>query len=341
MKKLILFLLLVTSGMIAQVSTGNETYSDYGFRSDPAALQIPSTVNYLGTVGIDGTSGKVLPENVTLNIAPHPLNYTSASTKLGDHLIGIDTRLGQIVQTTAGITNRIYFTGVTTTITAGTFYTSSALGKGAVAAVTQTVSNNDNVKSYFAQDVVSVAQPAITVAPAGNFSGQLSVMVSDDSAQERYTIEVYKTDNGGTPIASGVTGAPVGNLGVTVVAILDSGIIDLVQNAVTNVNVSGLLASTLTINTGERLRYHVSAEKVGTAGAAFTFSLFYGSNYNSYYDVPVVPTTDTVLNKSTVSGTTSSDALNNLNSDKINGSGTINYIPFFSAAKTPHPKLLT
>lgn len=282
-----------------------------------------TTATKINVQEADGEINYMSPENIPLNLTPHPLNYDITAPTLSANLIGIDTRLGQIVQTTAGVTNRIYFTGVPVTIGAGTFYTSSATGKGAVTGVTQTVSNGDNIKSYFAQDVISIAQPALMTAPAGNFAGQLSVMVSDDSAQERYTIEVYKCNNAGTPIPSGITGAPTGNLGVTVVAILDSGILDLVQNAVTNIGVSGLLNSTLTLNTGERLRYHVSSEKIGTAGASFTFSLFYGSNYNSYYDVPVTPTTDTVLNRSTVAGTTSSDALNNLNTGKANDSNTV------------------
>ncbi|HEU0126388.1 MAG TPA: hypothetical protein VFQ56_08785, partial [Flavobacterium sp.] len=41
--------------------------------------------------------------------------------------------------------------------------------------------------------------------------------------------------------------------------------------------------------------------------------VYYGTSYNSYYDVPVAVTTDAVINKSAVTGVTATDALNNLN----------------------------
>lgn len=313
MRKLI-FLLLLPIWVFAQSSTGQEQEFDYGIKIETGAIQTVTNPVYPATMGTDGTIGRALAKDLPIDISPQPTNYTISDPKLGSHLKGIDNRLGQIGNTTAGITNRIYFTGVPTTITAGTFYTSSATGKGAVAGVLQTVSNDDNVKNYFGQDVISIAQPSATTAPPGNYSGQLSVMVDNNAAQERFTVEIYKTDNNGTPIASGIDEAPVGNLGVTVVAILDSGVLDLVASSVSNVSVSGNLASTLSLAVGERLRYHVSAQKIGTSGNAFMFSLFYGSDYNSYYDVTVTPTTDGVVNKSAVTGVTATDALNTLNS---------------------------
>lgn len=323
MKKLLFLLLLLTTISYGQVSTGQETPFDYGIKIETGAIQTVTNPVYPATMGTDGTIGRALAKDLPIDISPQPTNYTIPDTKLGSHLKGIDVRLGQIGNTTAGLTNRIYFTAVPTTITAGTFYTSSATGKGAVAGVLQTVSNDDNVKNYFGQDVISIAQPSATTAPPGNYSGQLSVMVDSNSAQERFTVEIYKTDNNGTPIASGITGAPVGNLGVTVVAILDSGVLDLVASAVSNVSVSGNLASTLSLATGERLRYHVSAQKVGTAGNAFMFSLFYGSDYNSYYDVTVTPKASTVVNDSGVTGGTVAEALNTLNTDKVNDSDVL------------------
>lgn len=315
MKKL-LFLLFLPLWMVAQSSTGQETPFDYGIKIETGAIQTVTNPVYPATMGTDGTIGRSLAKDLPIDISPQPTNYTIPDTKLGSHLKGIDVRLGQIGNTTAGITSRIYFTAVPTTITAGTFYTSSATGKGAVTGVLQTVSNDDNVKNYFGQDVISIAQPSATTAPPGNYSGQLSVMVDSNSAQERFTIEIYKTDNNGTPIASGITGAPVGNLGVTVVAILDSGVTDLVASSVSNVSVSGNLASTLSLAVGERLRYHVSAQKVGTSGNAFMFSLFYGSDYNSYYDVTVTPKASTVVNDSGVVGGTVAEALNYLSANK-------------------------
>lgn len=96
MKKLILFLLLSVASY-GQVSTGNEQFSDYGFRSDPSALQIPATVNYLGTYGTDGTSGRITPLDVTIPYIP--INYSILTQTLGGQLAGIDAKLGTVTDT--------------------------------------------------------------------------------------------------------------------------------------------------------------------------------------------------------------------------------------------------
>ncbi len=221
--------------------------------------------------------------------------------------------IDSFVQTTAGVYNRINFTGDPVTIADGTFYHTDATSKGTVASVIQSVVNDDNQKKYFTQDLIGNAFPALQTFPAGIYAGHLSVRVSPNFAQQRYTVEIYKTNNGGTPIASGITGAPVGSLGVTVVAILDSGIINLADNAITSIPVSGQLLSQLSIAVGERIRYHVSAEKVGTASGSITMEVFYGSSYNSYYDVPVLFTTDNITNTSNLPGNTTADALDYVN----------------------------
>jgi len=316
MKKYILILLFFTSFLQAQTYPVNPT----PFGKITINTNVESTTATKISVQEDNNRINWLrPENIPISQPPHPINYSIALPTLGAHLIGIDTRLGTIVQTTAGTTARVYFTGDDTTVNSVVYFASSLTGKGSVASVSPTaLVNGDNQKQYYTKDIIGISQPSVVIAAAGTYSGQLSVMVDSDVAQERYTVEIYKTNSLGAPIASGISGAPTGSLGVTVVAILDSGVIDLTANSLTNISVSGLLTSQLTINTGERLRYHVSAEKVGTAGANVTFNVYYGSNHSSYYDVPVTPTTDTVLNKSTVSGITSTDALNALNTNKEN-----------------------
>lgn len=300
--------------------------TSYGQADFPEGVQISggqptvTTVNYLTTTDLSGLQGKVTPNNVPITYTP--INYAPSSTSIADQLAGIDTRLGQIGNVTAGVTTRVHLTGDNITVTAGTFFASNTTGKGATAAGTpqQTLSNNDDQKKYFTKDVMSVAVASLTTAPPGVYSGQLTV-TSDPTpgtSKQRFTIEIYKTNNGGAPIASGITGAPVGDLGVTVVAILDSGLINVVAGSLTNIGLQGNLSSTLTLNTGERLRYHVSAEKVGTDGGAVTMNVYYGSNYNSYYDIPVTFNTDGVLNKSDVIGNTTTEALNSLsNASKI------------------------
>lgn len=330
MKK-ILFLLLVTISSYAQTYQ-NPTFGTVKSMTAPTVSTTPT----LGTIEANGTISKIVPNNVPITYTP--INYAPSSTSIADQLAGIDTRLGQIGNVTAGVTTRVHLTGDNITVTAGTFFASNTTGKGATAAGTpqQTLSNNDDQKQYFTKDVMSVAVPALTTAPPGVYSGQLTV-TSDPTpgtSKQRFTIEIYKCNNGGTPIASGITGALVGDLGVTVVAILDSGLINVVASALTNIGLQGNLASTLTLNTGERLRYHVSAEKVGTDGGAVTMNVYYGTNYNSYYDIPVTFRASTVLNDSGVSGQTVANALDNLNTDKLGGSGTVNTLPVFTASKT-------
>jgi len=314
MKK-ILFLLLLTVSSYGQTlqnpTYGNTTTNTLKIKT-PATV---STVNFLSTNEADGSVSKIAPINV--NIPYMPVNYSAPTQTIGNHLAGIDTRLGQISSTSAGLTQRVWFTADNTTVTAGTFFASNPLGKGATATGSPSaLVLGDNVKAYFNKDLISGAQPSATIGYAGTYSGNLTVSATPtpNATQQRFTLEVYRCNNGGTPIASGVSGAPVGDLGVTVVAILDSGLVNLVAGSISNVSISGTLTQNITINTGERLRYHVSAQKVGVGGGNVTFGVYYGSSYNSYYDVPVAITTDAVLNKSNITpAVTSSDALNTIN----------------------------
>lgn len=329
MKKLILILLLFTGYLQAQ-TLQNPTYGNT--TTNTLKIKTPATVtsvNFISTNEADGSISKIAPINITIPYTP--INYATSTQSIGSHLSGIDTRLGQISSTTAGITQRVYFTADNTTVTAGTFFTSSLTGKGSTATGSPpALVLADNVKGYFTKDIISVAFPSATIGYAGSYTGQLTVSASPTpvATQQRFTIEIYRTNNGGTPISSGVSGAPTGDLGVTVVAILDSGILNLTAGSITNIPVTGILTQNITLNTGERLRYHVSAAKIGTGGGNVTFGVYYGSSYNSYYDIPVAITTDAVLNKSSVTGVTDTDALNNLNTNKVNVSalGTAAYL---------------
>lgn len=325
MKKQLLILLFWVGFLNAQTYQ-NPTFGNT--TTNTLKVKTPSTitsVNFLPAFDVDGiTVNKITPINI--NIPYTPINYSISNQSIGQHLTGIDTRLGQVSSTSAGITQRVYFTADNTTVTAGTFFSSSLLGKGSVVAGSPTaLTLGDNIKAFFDKDIISIAQPTATLGYAGTYSGNLTVSATPtpNATQQRFTLEVYRCDNGGTPIASGVSGAPTGDLGVTVIAILDSGLINLAAGSISNVPISGTLTQNITINTGQRLRYHVSAQKVGVGGGNVTFGVYYGSSYNSYYDIPVAITTDAVLNKSGVAGVTSSDALNLLNIEKANDANVI------------------
>lgn len=198
--------------------------------------------------------------------------------------------------TSAGILSRTYFTGETETLSSGTYYKSNRDGKGTVASVSQAVTVNDNQKAFFAQDVISQPFTVDTNLYSGSYSGVLNGSISGNAAQQRFTVEIYITDSNGTPISSGVTGAPVGDLGVTVLTIADSGLIELQAGNETQISVTAELTETIVLTAGQRVRYHVSAEKVGTQGNPIDITTFYGFDHVAHIDIPIPATTDTVIN---------------------------------------------
>lgn len=324
MKKLIYILFLFPYFALAQVSNGTE-FEQEAFRA--TNNQTVTTSTYVLTQGADGTQGKILGENISLSVIPPVTNFTPLTQNLYGYFKAIDLAIGNQVATTAGISTRVWWTADATTITAGTFYLTNATNKGTAPSAIQSVINDDNQKKYYTQDLIGIPHPTATIYPVGVYAGNLSASTTPNSAQQRWTVELYKCDTNGTPIASGITGAPVGVLGVTVITILDSGLLTLADGSVTNVPVSGNLASPLSMAVGERIRYHVSAEKVGTTASNITQSVYYGNSYNSYLDVPVPLNTTAVKDLSTVTnGTgTTTDALNTLNTTKENKQTYIRY----------------
>lgn len=292
----------------------NPTFGTITSKTAPTSTTDP----YVSTLSSIGVQGKVAPENIPLTIIPPTTHYTPVTPNLKGHLQGIDNAIGNIPLTTAGNTTRVWFTGDATTITAGTFYLTNATNKGTVANVSQSAINDDNQKKYFTQDLIGQPFASTTIFPPGVYAGNLSASTTPNSAQQRFTVELYRCNNAGTPIASGVPGAPVGDLGVTVIIILDSGNLTLADGSVTNVPVSASLASQFSIGVGERIRYHVSAEKVGTASSNITESVWYGNSFNSFIDVPTPITSSGVSNVSTVTGASVTAALDNLNTLKAN-----------------------
>jgi len=97
MKKLLLILLFTTAwmqGQTLQNPTYNNTTTNTLKIKTPATV---STVNFLSTNEADGSVSKIAPINV--NIPFLPVNYSAPTQTIGNHLSGIDTRLGQISST--------------------------------------------------------------------------------------------------------------------------------------------------------------------------------------------------------------------------------------------------
>ncbi len=309
MKKLIFIFLALLS-----LSTYGQAVYDEGIQITGGQPTV-TTTPFITSTASDGLQTKILGQNIP--IPQIPLNYSVLTPTLGGHINGIDAKLGALTGTTAGISTRVWFTADQTTITAGTFDLTNPLNKGTVASHIQTVANDDGQKKYFTTDLIGQPFTQATTFPQGLYAGNLSVSTTPTNANQKFTVELYRCNNAGTPIASGVTGAVVGDLGVTVIMILDSGEVTLANASVTNVPVAATLGTSgFNIGVGERIRYHVSAAKAGTAGAVINESVYYGSSYNSFLDVPVIYNSSSIKDVSTVTNGagTVTDALNSLKS---------------------------
>src|SRR6478736_6455650 len=346
MKKLITSVLIIVSFLGYGQTLQNPTFGNTTTNTIKVKTNSTSTTALdVGVLEIDGSLNKMTPTN--LPIPQVPLNYSVLTPNIGGHLSGIDLKLGALSGTTAGISTRVWFTADQTTITAGTFDLTNATSKGTVASHQQTVANDDGQNKYFTTDLIGQPFAMATTFPAGTYAGSLSASTTPTNANQKFTVELYRCNNAGTPIASGVSGAVVGSLGVTVIMIMDSGEVTLANASITNLPVSTILGvGGFTINAGERIRYHVSAEKVGTAGGVINESVYYGSSYNSFIDVPVIYNSSSIKDVSTVtSGVgTVTDALNTLSNNKQNSlaiDGTGAKYPTVDAVNILKDKLLT
>jgi hypothetical protein len=310
MKKLIYILFLLPFFINAQVSTGKEQEFEDGIKNN--ASQTVTSSSYVTTTGNDGTQGKIKGEDISLSVVPPVTHFVPVSASIKGYFQGVDDAIGNISATTAGSTTRLWFTADQITLVATNFFKTNFLGKGIVASAQQDVINGDNEKRYFAQDLIGDSYITTTTFPKGVYAANLSVSTSPNSAKQRFTIEVYKCNTNGTPIASGVTDAVVGDLGVTVIGILDSGLLTLANASITNIVLSTNINYPFTVNVGERVRYHISAAKDGTDASNITESVYYGTSYNSYIDIPVPLNTDNITNLSTVTGINVTAALDNL-----------------------------
>ncbi len=271
------------NGFTITGATQSNWYSEGGTANDELVKisMNDTTSGYLGTKLQAGS-------NITLNTLFGG----------GDERLEIDA-----TATTAGILETFFFTGDSVTLTAGTFYEAQGGTKGSTSLVSQVVSNNDNQKQFYAQDLISIEVTGNPrKLPPGKYEGRLTAQINSNSADQRYTMEIYQTDANGTPEASGVTGQPVGDLGVQVVAILDSGIVDNIANNPADILLTGFLPEEYTVDVGKRLRIHVSAEKVGSAGTLIDFTAFYGSSANSFIEVPSAIIANSVEYDNTTSG---------------------------------------
>lgn len=179
-----------------------------------------------------------------------------------------------------------YFNADLITTSAGTFYLNLRNDKGTLSAATQIVSVADNSISGLTRDSLSIVFPTNISYPMGGYLAKIDVSVSIAPANEKIYLEVYKANEYGNPIDSGFDSQIIGDLGVKPLAVLSSGILDLPANTLTGVVLEGILQDGVVINKGERFRFHIKCEKIGSQGGNKIFTIYYGSIYNSYLRFP-------------------------------------------------------
>ena len=229
-----------------------------------------------------------------------------------DNLDPLNPVISAIPSSSAGILQRVYFTGEPLVLPSGTYYRTLIDGKGSVLSVQQTVTVDDDQKAFFTNDLIGPSAFGDYTIPIGSFTSFLTVSSNSSNGLKSFDIEVYISDVDGVPINNPDINAPVGDLGVRVIAILNSGNVTINANQVMQIPLSGEVISPVNILETQRIRYHISGEKVGTAGASIGISVYFGSDHNSYLGSPVPVNTSTVNNRSIVEGATATDALNSL-----------------------------
>lgn len=175
-----------------------------------------------------------------------------------------------------------YFNGDLTTTTAGTFFLNLRNNKGTVASATQTVIVSDDTIVGASRDSLSILFPTTINYSQGAYRGKFEISVDISQGNEKIYLEVYKADEFGNVIDSGISGETIGELGVRTFLTLSSSILDLPVNTTTPVIVDGNLKENSLISENQRFRFHIKCEKIGTAGRNKTFTINYGSNYDTW-----------------------------------------------------------
>jgi len=173
----------------------------------------------------------------------------------------------------------------------GGFYKTLINKKGATPAPTfpNQVQLDDNESGAFPSQFLGDVNPLDQVILEGSYSAFPVIETSINGANIRVKIEAYICDGQGVPFDCG---GEVGTLGVETLLIADSGIQDIVAGNPVNINCQGAVDFTINpsapriFNAGERFRYVVVAEKVGTGSGIQTFTLYSGSDYNSFFKIP-------------------------------------------------------
>jgi hypothetical protein len=205
--------------------------------------------------------------------------------------------------TTAGISQKVYFTADLDTVNT-TWYQLSDSDKGTTPSAEQQVLLAANTNATFTEYYISGEYGFVGEVAGGDYEMQLVVEVDNNNGNQRYEAEFQLVD------ADGVSNA-------VLLSALDSGVLDIQANNPTQIKLTGNLPSSVPHSATQRVRVMVKAYKVGGSNNT-TFSVWSGSSYESFIEVPVSITSDAVTDLSSVNtGGTQTQTNNILDANKL------------------------
>ncbi|RLA38147.1 MAG: hypothetical protein DRQ64_09170, partial [Gammaproteobacteria bacterium] len=220
---------------------------------------------------------------------------------------GIGSNRKDAVVVPAGY-SRKWFTADSTTIVAGTFFETKE-DKGIIAADTQVQSVDDNVRSPLGTQWITEPMVIDTDIPLTSYNGQIEFEIDDDKANEKLYIEVYLADNNGNVLDSG-SGLPNGDtFGFPPITVLTSSLLNMKKNVTVMTSLTGVVGTAVVVLAGQRVVYSILVEKVGTDGGAKGYTVYFGTNHQTYVDTPFKYSSDDIVNDSIITGGNVTNAL--------------------------------
>ena len=229
-----------------------------------------------------------------------PLSVGLSSDSNNAAILGNDGKV-YVPEIPEGILSTVFFTAELVVTSEGGFYKTLINEKGNTPSPTfpNQVQLDDNESGAFPSQFLGDVNPVDQLLLEGSYAAFPTIEISINNSEIRIKIEAYICDSEGVPFDCG---GEVGSLGVETLIIADSGITDVVAGNPININCQGALDFNISptaprmFNAGERFRYVVVAEKVGTGGGIQTFTLYSGSDYNSFFKIP--STASTIVKRS-------------------------------------------
>lgn len=122
-----------------------------------------------------------------------------------------------------------------------------------------------------------------TTIQSGERTSQIEFEVNSAGGGEKIYLEVYLADANGNLIDSGTGVNPVTDFpGITPYLVMETTLLDSDANDVYKQEMRGLLPSNFTVPANHRGIFHFRCQKVGTAGGDKTFTLYFGSDHDSF-----------------------------------------------------------